>query len=118
MAAKTALVAGASGLIGRRIVEQLIAAGGWNVISLARSPRESKGMKWIAVDLKDAADCTKKLGALDGVTHIFYAARYDHPEGVPESVEINSAMLENLVNAIERNQTLEHVHAVHGSKYY
>ena len=118
MAIKTAVIAGASGLIGRRIVEQLIAAGGWNVIGLARSPRDSKDMKWIAVNLNDAADCALKLGALKGVTHIFYAARYDHPEGVPESVEINSAMLENVVNVIERIGTLEHVHAVHGSKYY
>lgn len=118
MAAKTALVAGASGLIGRRIVEHLLGAGGWNVIGLARSPRESAGMRWIAVDLNDAADCARKLGTLTDVTHIFYAARYDHPEGVPESVEINSAMLENVASAIEPAATLEHVHAVHGSKYY
>jgi nucleoside-diphosphate-sugar epimerase len=118
LAHKTALVAGASGLIGRRIVEQLIAAGGWDVIGLARTPRESEGMRWIAVDLNDAADCARKLGGLAEVTHIFYAARYDHPEGVPESVEVNAAMLENVVTAIEPAGRLEHVHAVHGSKYY
>ena len=118
MAAKTALVAGASGLIGRRIVEHLISSGGWNVIGLALSARESAGMRWIAVDLNDAADCARTLGALTDVTHIFYAARYDHPEGVPESVEINAAMLENVVNAVAPTAKLEHVHAVHGSKYY
>ena len=118
MAAKTALVAGASGLIGRRIVEHLLAAGGWNVIGLARSQHNSPDMRWIAVDLKDSADCVRRLGALTEVTHIFYAARYDHPEGVPESVEINAAMLENVVNAVEPKSSLEHVHAVHGSKYY
>lgn len=115
---QTALVAGASGLIGRRIVEQLLAAGGWDVIGLARSARTTAGMLWIAVDLNDDADCTRELGALSEVTHIFYAARYDHPEGVPESVGINAAMLENVVNAIEPAGNLEHVHAVHGSKYY
>ena len=118
MAAKTALVAGASGLIGRRLVEHLLTADGWNVIGLARSPRESAGMRWIAVDLSDTADCTRKLGALADVTHVFYAARYDHPEGVPESVEINTAMLVNLVAAVEPAGKLDHVHAVHGSKYY
>jgi len=115
---KTALIAGASGLIGRRIVEHLLGAGGWKVIGLARSARTSPGMRWIAVDLNDAADCAAKLGALREVTHIFYAARYDHPEGVPESVEINAAMLENVVNAVEPAAKLGHVHAVHGSKYY
>jgi nucleoside-diphosphate-sugar epimerase len=118
VATKTALVAGASGLIGRRVVEHLLAAGGWNVIGLARSQRSSPGMRWIAVDLNDPADCVRKLGTLTEVTHIFYAARYDHPEGVPESVEINAAMLANVVNAVEPKSSLQHVHAVHGSKYY
>ncbi|MEO7729203.1 MAG: SDR family oxidoreductase [Burkholderiales bacterium] len=118
MPAKTALIAGASGLIGRRIAEHLIATGGWDVIGLARSARTSAGMRWIAVDLNDPADCARKLGELNEVTHVFYAARYDHPEGVPESVEINTAMLVNLVRAVESVAQLEHVHAVHGSKYY
>ncbi len=118
MTGKTALVAGASGLIGRRIVEHLLATGGWDVIGLARSQRASSNMRWIAVDLNDAADCARKLGALTEVTHIFYAARYDHPEGVPESVEINATMLANVVNAVEPAARLAHVHAVHGSKYY
>ncbi|MDB5809662.1 MAG: hypothetical protein JWN94_1784 [Betaproteobacteria bacterium] len=117
MTQKTALVAGASGLIGRRIVEHLIETGGWNIIGLARTPRTSNGMRWIAVDLNDAADCARKL-TLPEVTHLFYAARYDHPEGVPESVEINAAMLENVVNAVAPSGQLVHVHAVHGSKYY
>jgi nucleoside-diphosphate-sugar epimerase len=117
MTQKTALVAGASGLIGRRIVEHLIATGGWDIIGLARSPRTSPGVRWIAVDLNDAADCAHKL-ALPEITHLFYAARYDHPEGVPESVEINAAMLENVVKAVEPAGELKHVHAVHGSKYY
>ncbi len=118
MTVRTALIAGASGLIGRRIAEHLISIGGWNVIGLARSARTTSGMRWIAVDLNDAADCARQLGALPEATHIFYAARYDHPEGVPESVEINTAMLTNLVRAVEPVAQLKHVHAVHGSKYY
>ena len=118
MTAKTALIAGASGLIGRRVAEHLIATGGWNVIGLARSARTTPGMRWIAVDLNDPGDCKRKLGGLSDVTHIFYTARYDHPEGIPESVEINAAMLANVITAIEPVAKLEHVHAVHGSKYY
>ncbi len=118
MSNKTALIAGASGLIGRRIADHLLGAGGWNVIGLARQPRDAQNMRWIAVDLNDPADCARRFGALAEVTHIFYAARYDHPEGMPESVGINAAMLANLVSVIEPVAKLQHVHAVHGSKYY
>ena len=61
----------------------------------------SPGMRWIAVDLNDAGDCARQTRRMTEVTHFFYAARYDHPEGVPESVEINAAMLENVVKAVE-----------------
>ena len=117
MSTKTALVAGGSGLIGRRVAEHLLGKGDWNVIGLARRPRDAQGMRWIAVDLSDPADCERKLGALHEVTHVFYAARYDHSEGLPDSVEINSAMLGNLVTGLEPVANLRHVHAVHGSKY-
>ena len=114
----TAIVAGASGLVGRCIVDQLRNKDGWNIIGLGRRPHPMDGVRWIAVDLADAMDCRRKLGTLAGVTHVFYAGRYDHPEGVPESVEINTGMLVNLVNALEPVAALKHVHAVHGSKYY
>ncbi len=113
-----AIVAGASGLVGRCIVEQLRKAGGWDIIGLGRRPQSMDGVRWIIVDLADAADCQRALGSLKQVTHVFYAARYDHPEGLPESVAINTAMLVNLVNALEPIAELKHVHAVHGSKYY
>lgn len=118
MPRNVALVAGASGLIGRRIVDCLIAAGDWEVIGLARRPQTAQDMRWIGVDLTDREDCRRKLAGLASVTHVFYAARYDHPEGKPESVEINAAMLANLIDAIEPAAALKHVHAVHGSKYY
>jgi len=114
----TAIVAGASGLVGRCIVDTLRKTGGWNIIGLGRRAQTMDGVRWIAVDLADAADCRLKLGALAEVTHVFYAGRYDHPEGVPESVEINTAMLANLINALEPIARLQHAHAVHGSKYY
>jgi nucleoside-diphosphate-sugar epimerase len=115
--ARNAVVAGASGFIGRRIAERL-AADGWNVTGLARKPPESSGIRWIAVNLADLADGRRALQGLEGVTHIFYAARYDHPvEGKTEDVEVNGTMLENLVSVLE-SDALEHVHAVHGTKYY
>ena len=115
---KTAVVAGASGFIGRRIAERLIDSG-WNVVGLARRPPEPRGsVRWAAVDLASVDDCRRALSGVEGVTHIFYAARYDHPvEGQPEDVATNAAMLENLVDVLDTS-ALEHVHAVHGTKYY
>ena len=114
----TALIAGGSGLIGRRIADHLIAAGNWEVIGLARRPPPAQSMRWIAVDLTDLEDCRRKLDGLAAVTHVFYAARFDHPEGRLESVEVNAAMLRNLITALEPVVGVKHVHAVHGSKYY
>jgi nucleoside-diphosphate-sugar epimerase len=118
MARRTALIAGASGLIGRRIAQQLKMSANWEVIGLARAARPTGGMRWIAVDLTDAHDCSRKLAQLASVTHLFYAARFDHPEGAPEAVEANAAMLSNVVDVLEASAALEHVHVVHGSKYY
>jgi nucleoside-diphosphate-sugar epimerase len=117
MQRNTAVVAGASGLIGRRICERLLAEG-WDLIGLARRPPSTSALRWIAVDLADANDSDVKLRGLDRTTHVFYAARFDHPEGQPEAVETNTAMLVNLVSPLERHAPLVHVHAVHGSKYY
>ncbi len=115
---RTAIVAGASGLVGRCIVNELRKASGWNIIGLGRRMLTAEGVRWIAVDLADAADCQRALGNVNDVTHVFYAGRHDHPEGVPESVEINTAMLVNLINTLEPVAPLQHVHVVHGSKYY
>lgn len=114
-----ALVAGATGIVGRRIAERLHASG-WEVTGLCRRPPpEPLRYALIAVDLTDSADCRTKLAQLTSVTHVFYAARYDHPEGVAESVEVNAAMLTNLIEGIEpAARDLRHVNLVHGTKYY
>ena len=113
------MIAGASGFIGQRIADHLLRRGDWNIIGLARKPPATSDMRWIAVDLADADGCRRALSAVDGVTHVFYAARFDHPqEGKTEPIETNAAMLRNLVDVLEARGTLEHVHAIHGSKYY
>ena len=111
-----ALVAGASGIIGHRIATHLVASG-WEVIGLARRPHSGPAQRHVCIDLLDAADTQAKLASLDGITHLFYAARYDHPEGVPESETRNTAMLRNILDALRSVGGL-HVNLVHGTKYY
>lgn len=36
---------------------------------------------------------------MSDVTHIFYDAFFDHPEGEGESIETNNAMFRNLIDA-------------------
>lgn len=119
MTARRALVAGVTGLIGTRIADRLH-KDGWDVTGLARrAPAVERAYPVWNVDLTDAQDCRVKLGRAGAVTHLFYAARYDHPEGEAESVAVNAAMLENLVDAVEPvARELAHVHLVHGTKHY
>ena len=114
-----ALVAGATGIVGRRIAERLHASG-WTVTGVCRRPpQNAPPYALVAADLTDPPDCRAKLAPLESVTHVFYAARYDHPEGVPESVDVNAAMLANLIDAIEpAAPKLRHVNLIHGTKYY
>ena len=111
-----ALVAGASGLIGRRIAAHLVARG-WDVIGLARRPPSGPAQRYLAVDLADPHDSRNKLAALTEVTHLFYAARYDHPEGIVEDEALNTTMLRNVLDGIAAAR-LQHVNLVHGTKYY
>ena len=119
MSERHALVAGATGIVGRRIAEHL-SASGWRVSGLCRNPPEvALPYTLLAGDLTALTSCRAAAEHLRDVTHIYYAARYDHPEGVTESVDVNSAMLRNLVDAIEAMAPdLRHIHLVFGTKYY
>jgi nucleoside-diphosphate-sugar epimerase len=119
MSSKIALVAGASGLVGRRTMERILTETDWHVVAMARRPREStQRVTWLQADLRDAVACRAALRRGPEPTHLFYTARFDHPEGVLEDVAVNTAMLENLVAALHPVRSLRHVHAVHGTKYY
>jgi nucleoside-diphosphate-sugar epimerase len=119
MSERYAVIAGATGIVGTRLA-QCLHASGWEVMGLCRHPpAPAVPYRTMGVDLTDAHDCREKLGALRSATHVFYTARYDHPEGQTESVDVNAAMLANLLEPIERVAPgLRHVHLVHGTKYY
>jgi nucleoside-diphosphate-sugar epimerase len=117
---KKAIVAGASGVVGRRLAEYLNGQDDWEVIGLSRGePIGGNDVPRIAVDLSDRTDTTAKLGHLGDVTHIFYEARFDHAEGQPEPIQINLSMFRNLIGTVEPIATnLQHVHVGSGHKNY
>jgi nucleoside-diphosphate-sugar epimerase len=118
MKQRTALVAGATGIVGRNTIEQLL-AGGWEIVGLSRqTPKVEIGYRHIAADLADAETCRANLDGLDGITHVFYAARADREDKFAEA-ELSRRMLANLMDAVEpQAQGLEHVHLMHGTKWY
>src|SRR4051812_29300722 len=116
---KVALVAGASGIIGRGIVECLVGRDDWDVIALARKPAEPVSRaRFLPVDLLDLRDCADKLGGLSDVTHVFFAAYKEQPTESGQ-VAVNGAMLRNLVEVVEASAPrLAHINQMQGAKAY
>lgn len=120
MARHCALIAGVSGAVGRVLGKYLAAHKDWEVIGLARrAPLGPLNYPVISVDLTDAAACRAELGAMTNVTHVLYCARAAHTAAVKEPIDVNLAMLRNLLDAVEPVAPgLSHVHFVQGSKVY
>ena len=119
MSPKVALVAGASGVVGRTLVGHLAAQPDWDVIAVSRRAPDVPG-RWrhLPLDLLDAAACTAATAELARVTHVFHCAFVLDPD--PEAhIRRNLALLVNLVQTVERaGAPLEHVHLVEGTKWY
>ncbi|MZQ86280.1 NAD-dependent epimerase/dehydratase family protein [Paenibacillus sp. 5J-6] len=116
---KTALVVGANGVIGRNLIDYLITLPEWNIIGVSRRGGMNTGrLRYVAADLLNKEDTLAKLGNLNTVTHIFYAAYQDRPTWA-ELVPPNLAMLVNVVNTIEPiAPNLTHISLMQGYKVY
>jgi nucleoside-diphosphate-sugar epimerase len=98
MANKVALVAGANGIIGKAVMEELTRRSEWTAYALSRRPNG-----WpltISADLTDAAATRAALTAAKDTTHVFYAALSPQPSlGLEDRV--NGAMLRNLLDGLD-----------------
>lgn len=119
MKKKKALVVGASGLVGRALLEHLERTGGWEVAAISRrSPDAGTWYEHIQLDLMDADLSRARLGHLSDVSHVFFAAYLERPDWA-EWITGNVTLLRNLMEAIEPVATgLEHVNLMHGTKWY
>ena len=120
MARYCALIAGASGVVGRGLVRYLARETDWEVIGVARrAPAAPLGCPLVQVDLADAAACSAQLGQLRRVTHVLYCGRAAQTAAGKEPIDLNVAMLRNLLDALEPAAPgLQHVHLLQGSKFY
>jgi nucleoside-diphosphate-sugar epimerase len=119
MAQKTAVVAGALGIVGRALVAHLQESGDWDIVTLSRRPAEfGPAVRHVAVELLDAAESRARLRELTDATHVFFCA-YAPGATVAEEVAPNLAMVVNLVEALERAAPrLAHVQLIQGTKWY
>ena len=116
---KTALVIGATGVVGTKLIEELQAQGDWNVIGLSRRGGvDTADTHHISVDLLDAGDALTKLRDLHEVTHIFFSAFIER-DNWAEMVAPNLALLVNTVDVIEPiAHNLQHISLMQGYKVY
>ncbi|CAN5162117.1 SDR family oxidoreductase [soil metagenome] len=112
----TALILGASGIIGSALARELI-ANGWTVHGLARHPpSDIAGVKPVAADLLDP---TSLKAALAGIapSHVFIAT-WMRNDTEAENIRVNSTMVRNCLDALAPGKSVRHVALVTGLKHY
>jgi nucleoside-diphosphate-sugar epimerase len=112
----TALVAGASGIIGSSLARQLVAEG-WTTYGLARSPRsEVEGLRPVAADLLDPGSLKIALARI-APTHVFITT-WMRQASEAENIRVNAGMVRNLLAALSAKKSVRHVALVTGLKHY
>jgi nucleoside-diphosphate-sugar epimerase len=112
----TALVAGASGIIGNALVGELKGRADWKVRALPRTFVE--GVETVKADLLDADASRAALAGAADTTHLFYAALKGGRDLADEAA-INGAMLRNLLDGLKAaGAKLQRVVLYQGAKVY
>ncbi len=117
-AKRQALVIGANGVIGRRLIEELTGQG-WPVVGVSRrGGQPAPGVRHLQVDLLDAVATRDALRPLSAISHVFYAAYQDAPDWAG-LVAPNLQMLQHVVEGLEPiAPALEHISLMQGYKVY
>jgi nucleoside-diphosphate-sugar epimerase len=112
---KTALVVGATGIVGQAAARLLLDQG-WTVFGLARRPAGQAGVMPVAADLQDAAQTAVALADIrpDAV----FIATWSRQATEAENIRVNAAMVRNLLAALPAVKTPRHVALVTGLKHY
>jgi nucleoside-diphosphate-sugar epimerase len=116
MAKRTALVVGATGIVGRNLSEHLSADPDWTVYELARKPLAMAVGHPLAADLLDPHSLRAALRDVRP-TDVFIAAWLRQPTEA-ENIRVNAAMVRNLLDVLAARGTVEHVALVTGLKHY
>jgi nucleoside-diphosphate-sugar epimerase len=112
---KSALVVGASGIVGSAMAALLVEQG-WTVHGLARRPRAQHGVRPIAVDLQDAAATAAALARIDA--QAVFITTWLRQDSEAENIRVNAAMVRHLLDGLPRPAGPRHVALVTGLKHY
>ena len=112
---KSALVVGASGIVGSATAA-LLAGHGWEVHGLARRPVDHAGIRPVVADLQDAQATASALADLrpDAV----FITSWLRQDSEAENIRVNSAMVRNLLDGLRPGGSTRHVALVTGLKHY
>ena len=116
MSKRTALVVGASGIVGQNLAAELVARGEWDVYGLARRPLAVTGVTPVAADLQDPASLRQALQGTSP-THVFFAS-WLRQATEAENIRVNAGMVRNLLDALSNQKSVQHVALVTGLKHY
>lgn len=112
---KTALIAGASGIIGSAAAALLVDKG-WKVYGLSRNPTGQNGVLPVSADLQDADATAAALGDIrpDAV----FISTWARQATEEENIRVNGQMVRNLLNGLAKPDGRRHVALVTGLKHY
>ena len=117
-------VIGASGVVGRALVEHLMLADSPVVGLSRRPPSELPGAPFRPLDLTSPSDCKQIAeSTLSDVTHLVYAALFEKPGLISgwqeqDQMQTNLAMLCNLLDPLKASSKLRHITLLQGTKAY
>ena len=112
---RTALVVGASGIVGGATAA-LLQERDWTVHGLARRPLEQAGILPVAVDLQDAAATAAALS--DVHPDAVFITTWLRQDSEAENIRVNAGMVRNLLDGLPRPTAPRHVALVTGLKHY
>jgi nucleoside-diphosphate-sugar epimerase len=113
--AGTALVVGASGIVGSAIGDLLLAEG-WTVHGLSRRPGVKAGIRPVAADLQDKAATAAAL--TDVRPDAVFITTWLRQANEAENIRVNAAMVRNLLDGLRPSGSVRHVALVTGLKHY
>ena len=111
----TALVVGASGIVGSATAALLIRRG-WTVYGLARRPGSQAGVIPVVADLQDAAGTAAALRELR--PSAVFITTWLRQDSEAENIRVNAAMVRNLLDGLRPGGGTSHVALVTGLKHY
>ena len=116
---KTALVLGGTGMVGRNLLMLLDRLKDWTTIAVSRrQPDFETKARHISCDMTSFEDCKRKLGSIEGVSHVFFCG---HATGIQwaEKTPEDTDMFRNSMDVVVNNMLdLKHICLMQGSKYY